>query len=78
MSELRDFLEHQIEICSKEIVELTKLKNNYLKFAYTETRNGRMKKIDFHHLMNEVQNVALQIAKIEETISDYNKHLNVF
>lgn len=78
MSELKDFIQQQIGVCSKEIVELTKLKKNYIKFAYIETLNGRMRKIDFEHLMNEVQIVALQIAKIEELLSEYNKQLNAF
>lgn len=78
MSELKDFIQQQIQVCSKEIVELTKLKKNYIKFAYVETLNGRMRKIDFEHLMNEVQIVALQIAKIEELLSEYNKQLNAF
>jgi hypothetical protein len=78
MSELKDFIQQQISITSSEIVQLTKLKKNYVKFAYSETLNGRMRKIDFEHLMNEVQNIALQIAKLEEILSDYNKHLNAF
>jgi len=66
------FFKTQINSITKELKELHSMKKNLTNFAFQQTINGKLRRIDFQRIISEVESISNQIVYLESLRNDYN------
>ena len=76
MSDADFFLKSQVNLITKDLKELQKIKKNLIFFSYQQTINGKLRRIDFQWIISEVESISNQIVHLEKLRNDYNNMIN--
>jgi len=76
MSDADFFLKSQVNLITKDLKELQKIKKNLIFFSYQQTINGKLRRIDFQRIISEVESISNQIVHLEKLRNDYNNMIN--
>ena len=60
-----------INLISDEIKYLKKIKHNLTRFAYVESKNGRLRLLDFQRIASELERLAIEIEFLERKKTYY-------
>ena len=72
MSDADFFLKSQVNLITKDLKELQKIKKNLIFFSYQQTINGKLRRIDFQRIISEVESISNQIVHLEKLRNEYN------
>ena len=76
MSDADFFFKSQVNLITKELKELQKIKKNLIFFSYQQTINGKLRRIDFQRIISEVESISNEIVHLEKLRNDYNNMIN--
>jgi hypothetical protein len=62
-----------INFINKELSSIKKNKNNLVKFAYSESKKGKLIFLDFQRIINETQRMSVEIEFLENKKKHYIK-----
>jgi hypothetical protein len=64
-------VDYIIDFISKEARYLKRVKHNLTRFAYVESKNGRLRLMDFQRITSELERLAKEIDFLEQTRTVY-------